>query len=302
MNFGGLPRRSTFLKSLREDTTEEAKTLVNRREFLLLDTGDIFSRTQKYPLIAAGLIAESMNVMGYDALGLGELDLFFGSKVIDALTGTADFPLVSANLLGANPFWKSYIIKEIAGIKIAVTSVVSHRFISDRFFVQARPAAEALEELIPQLKAKAHICIVLSHLGYEGTLSLVDRVPGIDVAIVAHGFKKLPPQKIAETIVTAASYQGEFVGILDLNWNRRMQKIESFSGELVHLKKHFEDDQQINDIIQKHALKVQEQLRQKNEQQEKQKQLIDNAMSMKPQEFTEFIKKMQENQNTTEVK
>jgi hypothetical protein len=99
--------------------------------------------------------------------------------------------------------------------------------------------------------------VLLSHTGYEGTIDLIKGLPGIDIAIAGHGSKIQKPVKIGNTIVTAASYNGEFVGIMTITWDIDDRRIDSFDGVLIHLGEEFKDDPGILDIIRKYSAEKQ---------------------------------------------
>lgn len=260
--------------------------------YLLLDNGDLFSRPQKRPLLAAGLIADAMNKMKYDAVNLGEREFSHGMSLVKRLAESAEFALLSANVEARDPLWVPYIIKKISGVSVAVVGVVDPGFMSGngKPSVTVLDTENVLNVLIPKLRETADICVLLSHTGYEGTIDLVKRVPGIDIAISGHGKKMQKPVKTGNTIVTAASYNGEFVGVLTINWDIDNRKIDGFDGVLIHLGKEFNGDPEILNIIQEYSAMAGEQA-----QAAKRKAInVERLKKMTPEEFMEFFRKEQE--------
>lgn len=264
------------------------------RGYLLLDNGDLFSRPQKRPLLAAGLVADAMNKMRYDAVNLGEREFSHGMSLVKRLAESAEFTLLSANVEARDPLWVPYIIKQISGVRVAVIGVVDPGFMigNEEPSLTVRGTKDVLNILIPKLREAADICVLLSHTGYEGTVDLVKQVPGIDIAIAGHGKKMQKPVKTGNTIVTAASYNGEFVGVLTINWDIDNRKIDGFNGVLIHLGKEFESDPEILDTIRKYSAMASEQA-----QAAKRKTInVEQLKKMTPQEFMEFFKHQQEKQ------
>ena len=256
-----------------------------------MDNGDLFSPAQKRPLLSAGLITDAMNQMGYDALNLGEQEFSHGGSLVKRMAASAGFALLSANAEAKtkSPIWVPYIIKEIRGIRVAVVGIVAPVFISTNPFVTAWNPEDCLAALIPELRKKADVCILLSHTGYDRTVDLVRRVPGIDIAIAGHGRKKQMPVKIDHTIVTAASYKGEFVGVLTLTWDMDDRKIDRFDGVMIHLGENFENDPGISAIIRKYAAMANKQL-----QGPKPETItVERLRKMTPEAFMEFFRKQQ---------
>ena len=68
----------------------------------------------------ANLMLESLSLMGYDALGIGDDDLTLGKQFLGELSKKAPFPFLSSNLVDAEsgkPVFQSSLIKEINGSK-----------------------------------------------------------------------------------------------------------------------------------------------------------------------------------------
>ena len=232
--------------------------------------------------------------MGYDALNLGEREFSHGGSLVKRMAESAGFALLSANVEARDPLWAPYIIKDVRGVRIAVVGVVAPSFMAGNTSVKVREPEDVLNVLIPRLRKVADICLLLSHTGHEGTVDLIKRVPGIDIAIAGHGNKNQKPVKIGNTtgntIVTAAAYKGEFVGVLTINWNVDDRKIDRFDGDLIHLGKEFESDPEILDIIKKYSAMAGKQV-----QAAKQKTInVERLKKMAPEEFMEFFSKEQE--------
>ena len=240
--------------------------------------------------MAAGLIVEAMNQMGYDALNLGELEFSHGGSLVKRMAESAGFALLSANVEAQIPLWRPYIIKKIRGVRIAVVGVVAPGLMAGNTSVNVRNPEDCLKTLIPELRERADICVLLSHTGYEGTIDLIKRLPGIDIAIAGHGNKTQKPVKIGNTIVTAASYKGEFVGVMTITWDSDDRRIDGFDGVLIHLGKEFKGDPEISDIIRKYSAMAGEQA-----QAAKRKAInVERLKKMTPEEFMEFFRKEQE--------
>jgi 2',3'-cyclic-nucleotide 2'-phosphodiesterase/3'-nucleotidase len=69
----------------------------------------------------------AMNAMGYDAMVLGNHELNFGLGNLAAARRTARFPWLSANTQtdGSVPPFRPYIVKTLAGVKVAVIGVTT---------------------------------------------------------------------------------------------------------------------------------------------------------------------------------
>ena len=87
---------------------------------LVLDAGDLLFKKYSAPIPPkeskaatekANLIIEAFNVMGYDAMGIGDDDLSLGKDVLLQVSKKAKFPILSSNVLNeasGRPLFQTY--------------------------------------------------------------------------------------------------------------------------------------------------------------------------------------------------
>src|SRR5207244_7074999 len=141
-------------------------------------------------------LLQVMNRMGYDAQALGNHDFDWGPDVLRARAGEARFPFLAANVVdGASGqpagFATPFIVKDLGLARVAVlgmanpgtpaiskpANVKGLRFLS---------AADAVAKYLPELRQKADVVVVLSHLGTDEDRALARGCPGIDVLVGGH--------------------------------------------------------------------------------------------------------------------
>jgi len=218
VSYGGLRRRATFIKSLRED----APATQDGVPFILVDGGDLFSQDQEFPEIYAELYMQALNQMGYDVLNLGERELLRGRGIIEKLAALADFPLLSANTVADEPLWKPYVIKTMDGVRVAFVGLLAPEFMHARrpvTHVAVVPPQPILESLIKEVRRQADIVVVLAHMRMEPALALIRSVPGIDVAVLGHQRMAYEGSRIGDTLVISPGGKGERVAVIDMSWN-----------------------------------------------------------------------------------
>jgi 2',3'-cyclic-nucleotide 2'-phosphodiesterase (5'-nucleotidase family) len=180
---GGLARRATVINEMRE----------KQEHTLLVDSGGIFHDVSRAPMLNSEVNLKGVQAIGYDAVNVSPLEFQFGLEYLRNLTSQLSIPFVSANIdipEDENSAWfDSYRIREIGGVKVAITGVLA----PDSFHalanagelanVRVQEPAAALNLLVPRLREKADVVVLLSHLGRNETDALLKRVPGIDIAI-----------------------------------------------------------------------------------------------------------------------
>ena len=221
---GGLARRGSWVQREREAG----------KGFLLLDSGDLFFDRYRKAIRAeeataqsekATLILKCYNLLGYDALGIGDDDLTLGKDFLVDLSKNAGFPFISSNLMDketGKPLFKTHVTKETGGLRIGIFSLLSPYFFSGesdprtRGIVFRDPLEEA-KRIINTIRLQADLIVLLSHLGYAADLELAEAVPGIDVILGDHSERSLSyPIRVKDTIIVRVGSKGLHVGELHL--------------------------------------------------------------------------------------
>ena len=98
--------------------------------FMMIDAGDIFQGAPIGTLTKGRAIVDYYNLVGMDVVAVGNHDLDFGYWTLDSLIAHSKFDWIAANLLkkGTNeiyPGLKPYVMKNLAGVKIAIIGLTT---------------------------------------------------------------------------------------------------------------------------------------------------------------------------------
>lgn len=264
---------------------------------LLVDAGDAIFPGKSAPEARARAIFSAMKLMHYDVLNVADGELAEGREFFRAALAGGGIPLVSANLSGLAGV-EPYIVKDMAGVRVGITGISAKVFFKEERLaeegLQVKSYVTALKEVLPELREKADIVVLLSHLGYEGTVNMLrfNGIDGIDVAIAGHGRKMLKnPQPVNGTIVIQNSMDGEFLGALRLEVEAGL--IMDYTNEFIALTDEVEENEKALAIMQ--TFKEADIELRKALKEEKKKREMEEAQSeilkMSPQEFLEMMKK-----------
>ncbi|MDY6974007.1 MAG: hypothetical protein SV775_17080, partial [Thermodesulfobacteriota bacterium] len=211
-----MARRAGKIKEIRE----------MHRNVLVLDCGDAFRVKGKFPELWTEAVLAGLDLIGYDAVNVGEVELALGTRFFNEMTMKMTVPFVSANLSDSNGRLsrvKTYVIKEFDSIRVGVTGVTPTVFFKDEILkedgIVVNSPLKALRQVLKELREKTDIIILLSHLGYKGTKDFLEYndFSGIDVVVAGHGRKLLnKPEKVNGTLVVQNSMGGEYLGRLML--------------------------------------------------------------------------------------
>jgi 5'-nucleotidase/UDP-sugar diphosphatase len=222
---------------------------------LLLDGGNALWGDQRPAVESEGkVIIEAMNLLGYDAMVIGDQDLQWGAEVLQQRIADADFPVLSANLQLAGQdtlFTEPYTLLEVGGHTVGLIGLTwdETRVASEEFVVL--DAEEALRAYVPQLAEQADIIILLSNMGHDDDLGLAAKVPGID--LVVGGRTRIPlPQALRDftndTLVVQAGSLGQWFGRITLNLDSS-GVVTQHHDELLLLTEDYADDSEMRAFL-----------------------------------------------------
>jgi len=206
----------------------------NAKRILVLDAGDLFFKRFSHPAPEneleaitekARLIIDCFNLMGYDAVAIGDDDLSLGKKFLLELARKAKFPFLSSNLFDEESnklLFQPYLIKEIDGMRIGIFSLLS----PDTFTSPSDPRKKGLiirdpietaRAMVKQLNSQTDLIILLSHLSYPKDVELAQKISGIHMIVGGHsGVHLSNPPVFKDTIILQTSSKGMYAARFDL--------------------------------------------------------------------------------------
>lgn len=249
-----------------------AKAVEKHREegqpHLLLDAGDWFQGTPEGSLPRGRMMADYFNALGYDAVAVGNHEYDIGEEGLKDLVSRIKVPVLGANIIveatGKNPdYVKSYVIKELAGVKVGIFGVLTTRmdelaFADNVAGLRFEDEIETSRRMVAELrKAGADVIIALSHTGYEkakggkyhakekelaskrpvGDQSIAKGAPGIDLLVGGHSHTPIfRPKSYGDgTLVVQAWSRMSHLGRVVIEIDPKTKKIVSKKGELIKL-------------------------------------------------------------------
>ncbi len=121
--YGGLSERATLLSRLR----------AKEGPILLLDAGNMVSLFGDFQERAA-CVMRLMNLMSYDAAGVGRQEMFRNTREALTFAKAAKFPLLSATMAGKNGarIFEPYTVRTVGGARVGIVAVCdSNAYIPD---------------------------------------------------------------------------------------------------------------------------------------------------------------------------
>jgi 5'-nucleotidase/UDP-sugar diphosphatase len=183
--FGGYARQATLIKQLRS----------KHKNTVLLNAGDTFQGTLFFNVYEGLADAALMNMIGYDAMAVGNHEFDKGPAPLAAFTRSVRFPVLAANVdFGKEPLLtgliKPYTVLDVGGQKLGVvggvteyTPSISSPGENILFLDPVKPLQAAVDELTRQGVNKI---VLVTHIGYEDEIELVKRMRNVDALIGGH--------------------------------------------------------------------------------------------------------------------
>ncbi len=283
---------------------------------VFLDYGNLLPPIGRFglsgPRIVADLGLKAMNKMGYTAMNLGEDDFSLGAAFLKKAVSTADFPVITSNLIYRDsllPFGEKYVVRDVGGIRVGIIGIMPTDSFAKMMDQQAVsnleiiPPSDALKDLLPEVREKADLVILLSQCGLEVTSLLVSntisKLDGIDLVISSTGGRSHLTAGTAGTPVVTIGRRGKQLGVVKLRV-ADTGAVEVKKRELINLNESVALDGEIVAITgndnretigeRKKVLAETERKRMERE--------IEELQKLSPQEYVEMLKR--KNSSTSE--
>lgn len=231
---GGMPRRATAVLSMKEKGFSP----------ILLDLGGIIPSKTKQHLSLGSIPSDTstemvpdeklsldklrvqtylslMSSMGYQALVPSKTDAHFGMNFAKIVLENQFFPLLAANLELSSLNIHPYVVKTVAGKKIALIGISSLENLSIPNF-QIEPALETLTRILPEIQNQAEYIVLLSNLPPKINREIASKHQDIS-AILSHETGEV--ENVGDVLLAYSNSKGKTLGALILSQAGGIQKI-----------------------------------------------------------------------------
>ncbi|MER5172190.1 bifunctional metallophosphatase/5'-nucleotidase [Thioclava kandeliae] len=225
--FGGTARQVTAIREARAKAENS----------ILVDAGDQFQGTLFYTYYKGKASAEFMDMMGYQAMVVGNHEFDDGPEVLGKYIDALDFPMLMANGdVSKEPALdgkiKKSVVLEVGGQKIGLigTTAQDNAILSSpgKNITFSEPVPVIKEE-VEKLKAEGvDKIILLSHSGYYVDQETAKAVPDLDVIVGGHthtllgdmeGAEGSYPTMVGKTAIVTASAHSKYLGDLTVTFD-----------------------------------------------------------------------------------
>ena len=213
---------------------------------LLFDAGDAWQdfRVPLYAVWGAEEMVAWMNAVGYDAMALGNHELYWGADRLADLSAAADFPLLCANLratTGFPPPFAPHTVRHVVGLDLLIIGLITAEYLPSPDYpwlryVRPESAVEAVLEKVGD--DNYDLILTIGHLSIGRARKIVEAIPEIDLFITGHSHEMTPePVIVGETRIVQAGEFGQYLGRLRLEFDLDSKRILAAENALLPTKK-----------------------------------------------------------------
>lgn len=216
---GGLAMRAAMITRLRRTAAAPDHRV------LLLDAGDVSTGACAATRLHARSSLEAMELMGYDAMALGNHEF---DQILATTLGELD--RVSLPVLSINARWREddrLLVKPVqrvtlAGHPVAILGLTTPETpetstLGDDPRLRFDGLEETTRRWVAALRPQVELLIALTHQGLERDRQLARDVPGIDLIVGGHSHDALPQPVIENGVpILQAGANGAFLGHAEL--------------------------------------------------------------------------------------
>ena len=192
----GMAARKTLIDQIRGEVS------LAGGHTLLLDGGDVNTGVPESDLQDAVPDFKGMDMLGYDAMAVGNHEFDKPLATLKAQRASIKFPMLAANIYESGKrMFEPYTVFNIDGLRVGVmglTTEDTRKMVSPENIktVEFRNVIEEARKVVPELRSKSDIVIAATHMGhYEnanhgtnapGDVSMARAVKGIDLVVGGH--------------------------------------------------------------------------------------------------------------------
>ena len=185
--FGGVARVVTKINELREELAGE--------NVIVLDAGDQYQGSLMYTTYKGDVEAEFVELIGFDAMAVGNHEFDDGDEGLRKLTDAVSVPIVSGNIdVSASNILagqvEDHLVLEVGGQKIGIVSALAADTVetsSPSDAVVFSDEAESLAADVAALEAEGVSKIIaLTHVGASKDMAIAESVAGLDAVVGGH--------------------------------------------------------------------------------------------------------------------
>jgi len=265
----GMAARKTVVDQIRREVAAQGGYT------LLLDGGDVNTGVPESDMQDAVPDFKGMNLLGYQAMAVGNHEFDKPLSVLKMQRSLAQFPLLSANIYeNGQRMFDAYKVFNLGGLRVGVMGLTTEdtrkmALPANVAHLDFRSPIQEAAKVVPELRRQADVVIAATHMGHyengqhgnqaEGDVEMARAVSGLDLVVGGHtqnpacmkaenvldrayvpGTPCQPDRQNGTWIVQAHEW-GKYVGRADFEYRNGEFKLVNYQLIPINLKKPVKD-------------------------------------------------------------
>jgi|SRR5579871_59709 len=192
---------------------------------ILLNAGDLVQGSPVSTIFQGLPVYEIANLLHFDASTIGNHEFDYGWMQVRKFIQTANYPIVSANVTGADGQLLAphpYVILNVNGLRVGIIGAITDDLATlstPKLLEQwhATPVVTTVRKYAAELRGKTDLIVLLGHINGTEESQFLNTVPEIPVLVTGHLHNGLKEARTRDgrILVRVKSY-GEELGRLEL--------------------------------------------------------------------------------------
>ncbi|WP_040192590.1 5'-nucleotidase C-terminal domain-containing protein [Clostridium culturomicium] len=243
---------------------------------IVVDNGDTIQGNYNHLFLTDEFLKDNINPMvyamnkiGYTSFSLGNHEFNYGMNTLNKIAeqakagGTA---VLCANLYkdGTRVF-EPYTIKTVDGVRVAIIGVVTNnitKWDADKLvgYTPTNPAEE-VQKVMSEIKDKADVFIVTSHMGLtseygngDSATDIANLNPEVDVIVAGHSHTTIQQEVVNGVLVTQPTNNGQGLSktVLEIEKTADGAKVVNKTSSVIKLEKNSPVDEALTSELKKY--------------------------------------------------
>lgn len=211
-------------------------------------------------------LLEVMQLLSYDAVGLGDNDFVEGARFLNDEMRRRGLPVTTANVRSlpaeeSSPYPPFRIVGR-GGLRIGIIGLAtsqSFRFMSPRRLSEVRTVdqTQALRRILPEVRGQADLIVLLHHADLDASKDIARAFSDIDLIVGSHdrSVHEVPVQE-GRTLIVHTGRNGAYAGRLTLTWDK--DRIDQYENQLIPLTDEIADEPAVKKVIETYYAALQQ--------------------------------------------
>lgn len=270
---GGIAAQAYLVRKIRKEVEKEGGAV------LVLSAGDANTGVAESDYFRAKPDLTAMNVIGYDAMVLGNHEFDKGPVQIEEQKKWVRFPFLSANVHYKDEkkeLAKPFVVLNKGGVKVGIVGLTTDGlklFTLPKYgkALNVENPIQAIHRVLPKIKSEGgDFVIALTHIGINklgkhskelivnDDARLAEEVPEIPLIVGGHSHTLLSNGlKVGQTLIVQAGEWSQYLGRVDLEWSRTQRKVIAMQASTIPIIPSEGEVEEIKSLLEQFRKKVQ---------------------------------------------